>query len=717
MTIKMLLQQALHPFYNVCYTNGQFTSTNPRSFYRNLLPPEGLTFDVSNQKVLANIDVFGTISRLTFYQDNFLTEEKPGVWVNKQYTQTQQLKFRLIVDGKAYDLSASDHDVTIDLVEDSLPRIIHRYHHFTVYCIPFCPIVDDHRYSMLVYQTYVENNCRRPLQVSLPQISLFQQKYSDQQNVLIDQKGAQQQVATHGLAAFSIGLIDPNAYQEAKAFQTADLERWLIVTLHYYQALYGDLQMDDPAVGHLFNRALYQSFASFSMNNHEQIVGSNWGSYPATNRIWNKDMYYASLPFLFFDAALCQKTILWFDRYGVKFPGTKFPGGINHSLSNSLSSLLLCALYYEYTNDVQFFREHPQILANGRKIVDTILTQRTADEPMLFTSVWISDAFALGKYHTGSNLCMWKACEGLSQLYQGLTETKLAAKYRTIAAKIKDAILENMTIEGPFGEQFLEGIGDKEKGCYEVKHYQKPIVEQGLIFLSDVIQNGKIQLLMHDGEESDTTLIPFYGFLEKDHPLYTQTLRFAASSANPTYSEEIQGITWGLESGATFPGFTTVLMSALNDSAMFEQRIQELVQLADLDGSWWWWPYKLGARHGEVVRNFGCGKCGWASGIFVSLFVTQYLGLRLQHSVLTVTPADDVTYTWNDLHLGSAFVDVSCMHHQITVTNRKSEPQVVRLKINNPADTGLSLIQDRGAWYAEVILASNQSYTIERKSK
>ncbi|WP_316378029.1 hypothetical protein, partial [Enterococcus faecium] len=44
--------------------------------------------------------------------------------------------------------------------------------------------------------------------------------------------------------------------------------------------------------------------------------------------------------------------------------------------------------------------------------------------------------------------------------------------------------------------------------------------EQGLIFLSDVIVDGKINLLMHDGEESDTTLMPFYQFLDnKDHRL------------------------------------------------------------------------------------------------------------------------------------------------------------------------------------------------------
>lgn len=85
-----------------------------------------------------------------------------------------------------------------------------------------------------------------------------------------------------------------------------------------------------------------------------------------------------------------------------------------------------------------------------------------------------------------------------------------------------------------------------------MKHYQKPILEQGLIFLSDVIVDGKINLLMHDGEESDTTLMPFYQFLDNKDHLYQNTMAFSASSFNPTYSEEIKGITWGLESVPLF---------------------------------------------------------------------------------------------------------------------------------------------------------------------
>lgn len=667
-----------HSFFNIEINGEEIRTTNQDSYYRRVKSTSGLTFDVSNQKALANIDVRGTVQTLTFYQNNHLTEEKPGVWVNKQLTQTTNLSLTVEVDGNDYDLSKTDHRVEVDLLHDSLPRYIHHYQTFKVIVIPFAPIIEGKRLSMLVQQIYVVNETQNPLQVAAKEVPLYQKKYSDQQNVLIAQKGNEQKLAFSEAAKFSAALIDPNVFKEKKLFEESDTEIWLRDTFKYFDEIFGELTLPDKKMVHLYNRALYQSFSSFGMDCNNQIVGSNWGSYPATNRIWNKDMYYSSLPFLFFDQELCQKTILWFDQFGLKFPGSKFPGGINHSLSNSLASGLLASLYYEHTADLVFFEEHPQVLENAAKVVDEVLAQRHPEGPMLFESVWLSDAFALGKYHTGCNLCLWKVCSGLADLFDASGLLEDSDKYRRAAKEIKDTICSQMTTEGPFGTQFLEGIGDEEKDKYSIDHYQKPILEQGLIFLSDVIQDGKVDLLMHDGEESDTTLIPFYQFLAKEEPLYQNTLAFSASESNPTYSEEIKGITWGLESGATFPGFITVLMSGLASEQEFSHRLQELFNLADLDGSWWWWPYKLEAAKGEVVRDFGCGKCGWASGIFVSVMLSQYFGLSFNKGVLQINPIHYLEFSWSKLHFGKAFLSIECTKSYVTVTNLLEQSLTIR---------------------------------------
>lgn len=709
-----LIKEAMHPYFHMIIENGKYKTKNKTSFYGEKALETGLTYDVSNQKTNAQINEFGGIQQLAFYQNNFLTEEKPGVWVNKQFTATQQLEISLKVNGQLINWNDSHHRVSIDLLHDSIPRIIHTFEDFCVYLVPFCPILGNKRLSMLAYNVWVENKGATPITVELLEVPLYQNKYSDQQNILISQSEPEiKQIPAQKIEQFIIAFVDPNCYEELLIFKEEDTTDWLTQTIAYYDHIFGNLTLDDPYLSHLYNRSLYQTFASFGMNKENQVVGSSWGSYPVTNRIWNKDMYYSSLPFVLFDSELSQQTILWFSNYGVKFAGTKFPGGVQHSLSNSLSGTLLAALYFEYSNDLSFFKKHSEVLETSRKIVDEVLATHSTDDPYLFQSIWISDAFALGKYHTGSNICLWKACEGLGNIYQALQENDLFEKYSVAATKIKAAILENMTVTGPFGEQFLEGIGDKEKASYAVSHYQKPIIEQGLVFLTDVISDNKIDLLMHDGEESDTTLIPYYQFLDASDKRYLNTMKFAASSENPTYSSDIQGITWGDESGATFPGFITVLMGALDNEQQFYQRLEELKKLADLDGSWWWWPYQLESNYGEVVRDFGCGKCGWAAGMFTTLFVTQYLGIQKKKATVIIRPRAKA-YVWENAVLGDSRISVFYSQEEIKIVNNRLEPQKFVVILENDLKKQST---DSQSEEITITLAQNQSYIIEGRKK
>lgn len=118
--------------------------------------------------------------------------------------------------------------------------------------------------------------------------------------------------------------------------------------------------------------------------------------------------------------------------------------------------------------------------------------------------------------------------------------------------------------------------------------------------LQDVVEDGKINLLMHDGEESDTTLMPFYGYCDYFDDLYRNFMNFTVTE-NPTYDAEIKGIRWGAMSGATFPGFISALSVAENEEEFRgkEGRLTELLRLADVDGSWWWWPYGVESHRGK----------------------------------------------------------------------------------------------------------------------
>ena len=128
-----------------------------------------------------------------------------------------------------------------------------------------------------------------------------------------------------------------------------------------------------------------------------------------------------------------------------------------------------------------------------------------------------------------------------------------------------------MVTDGRFGPQYLEGIGgltpETQKRC-PISEYEKKYVDQALTFYPDIIDGNEINLMMHDGEESDTTLIPFYGYKTYDDPVVRNYARFSASEENPTYGTECRGIKWGHESGATFPGYTTAFSGIVDEETM-----------------------------------------------------------------------------------------------------------------------------------------------------
>lgn len=209
---------------------------------------------------------------------------------------------------------------------------------------------------------------------------------------------------------------------------------------------------------------------------------------------------------------------------------------------------------------------------------------------------------------------------------------KKYSHYTQKAEQLKMAIDEEMTVTVGGKRQYLEGIGgtgNSQKMWIWEENYRKPFLDTALVFLQDVVEDGKINLLMHDGEESDTTLMPFYGYCDYFDDLYRNFMNFTVTE-NPTYDAEIKGIRWGAMSGATFPGFISALSVAENEEEFRgkEGRLTELLRLADVDGSWWWWPYGVESHRGEVSRSNGCGKCAWASGVFAVMYITQFLGIK-----------------------------------------------------------------------------------------
>lgn len=353
---------------------------------------------------------------------------------------------------------------------------------------------------------------------------------------------------------------------------------------------------------------------------------------PATRQIWMKDMYYAFLPFCILEPDLAWKGMEWFINYGIRPEGDKCRGGVTHSLGNSLAGILLAGITFENTGKAEILKNRPEIFQKLVDIMDQV--ERTEDDnDCLYPCTWISDALALGKYHTGSNICVWKAFQSMAEICgEVFHDVKKYSHYTQKAEQLKMAIDEEMTVTVGGKRQYLEGIGgtgNSQKMWIWEENYRKPFLDTALVFLQDVVEDGKINLLMHDGEESDTTLMPFYGYCDYFDDLYRNFMNFTVTE-NPTYDAEIKGIRWGAMSGATFPGFISALSVAENEEEFRgkEGRLTELLRLADVDGSWWWWPYGVESHRGEVSRSNGCGKCAWASGVFAVMYITQFLGIK-----------------------------------------------------------------------------------------
>jgi|GEM_PF-4141860 len=51
--------------------------------------------------------------------------------------------------------------------------------------------------------------------------------------------------------------------------------------VQYFQSLTGSLELEeDPMAGMLLQRAYQQAFGAFAMSGKNEILGSNWGTYP-----------------------------------------------------------------------------------------------------------------------------------------------------------------------------------------------------------------------------------------------------------------------------------------------------------------------------------------------------------------------------------------------------------------------------------------------------
>jgi hypothetical protein len=639
-TIRDMLIQPWGKLFWIERKGGKYRMGDPSSKYGGNLNFEDLTFDISNNKVLANVGLQGSIKNLTIYRDSYRVSTSsgnlPGVWMAKDNSSFGPYSYKIHIEGSTFDLAKVDWDFRTGLLDNIFPvtELRDPQGRFLVRLLTFAPISADglERLRGVVYGLQLENLSRGNLAGSVELPEMFANQRQD---------FTKQPIHMWEPFEFEFGLGDSKSFQRKIKFQLAPegnvwvplilsmagdstveavnqkgTAAWLAESWAYYRRLLG--RLDISGVGYLsgfFERQVMQALGSIAMSASGKLAGTNWGSYPATREIWMKDAYYSCLPIATLDPSLVKPILSWFNEFGIRQKGAVLEGGINHSLSLSVASLVLGGMYYDLTGDKAFFLAHPEFKQNWDSLVTQMVTSRSDQILWLFPSRYISDGALEGDYHTGTNVVAWRSLKAYSRLLTEVFGDPGGGKhFAEIANKVHEAVLATTVIDGPFGRQFIEGV-DK---------------------------NGKPPRLISDGEESDTTLMPFYGFLPCDNELYLHYMRFSMSEFNQAYQPLVRAITWAGSPAtpladrvpATAPGYMKGIALGNDVNELFGEHgyYSEVRRVTDADGSVFWWPYGWNSNppawdYDHPVRLSIPGKAGWFAGVHSAVFMSRYLGV------------------------------------------------------------------------------------------
>ncbi|MCE5328541.1 MAG: glycoside hydrolase family 15 protein [Planctomycetaceae bacterium] len=717
-TLSAAMDSPCSEFFGV----GPKGARDPHTLYSTSREIENLTFDVSNNQVLCSFTAAGLAQHACVVQSLAAGElggAFRGAYVTKEITAGGPWPLGIEIAGRPAVTLHSLPSVQADLVANLLPMFTYRTGGMRIRVLAFAPIDIARpelspRAIVLAVEIYNEGSAAvqgrlRSTGVPTGQVSPVsstgilpvegsgmhgRDAHATQQEHGRDAHAThgQEARATEAQAAFSLagGAVQCLAFtcaigadaDETRAIQTRVAARpaldWINDTLAYHTRRLGTLSIPgDPYWAESLVRASELCRQSELHLPDGRFGGSFWGSRfcgPASweNKfIWIKDIYHAMLPMGMLHPQLCAGAAAWFNQWGP--PPQAFGRGLarwpdaspaTHSPCNALAAYLLAGEYYRNTGDAAFFGGQADPLAGAIKMLGQIHASRRGEE-MLFPALYISDGDARGDWHTGSNVVIWKAFAEMSRLANEVYDVPdLAAAWASNAEELKAAILAHCAGASPHGRRFFEGAN--ADGTF---------------------------VAGHDGEETDTTLMPFYGFCEADEPALLTHARVAMTSENPLYWPEMDGVWWTDDKhyGATFPAWMTSLASAADEAELARQLLR-IRRLTDLDGSIWWWPYLAGATDPNAPQRAAAAmKCAWAAGVFACLFIHNILGLRADRPARRVSfrpfcPWPE--FSWQNCRLGESCFDVTYRNDgqelSATLTNRNAEPYEAIIELMLP---------------------------------
>ena len=273
------------------------------------------------------------------------------------------------------------------------------------------------------------------------------------------------------------------------------------------------IESQDKYFKHLMNvNSFYNYFYSqaITLDTEEFVVTTaRSSSNPTCASYWDRDAMRWSLPaVLQINWAQARKMLIYafttqLPNVGVHsrfIEGTVLEPGIQ--LDQLCAPLRALHTYVELTGDMSvLFDRRVQVGVNT--IQQILAVQRHSKIALFETLLLPSGEPATYPYVCFSNVLVWRVLHDISRLYGVIRDLDRAEEALRLANKVKDAILQNFIVAGPYGEMFAQAI-DLEGG-YELG--DDPA--------------GSIQLLSH------------LGFCSADDPIFKRTVAWINTENNP----------------------------------------------------------------------------------------------------------------------------------------------------------------------------------------
>lgn len=675
--------------------NSDLQNKNPVSYYKATTP--GIFFDISNNRIQASFSATGKLINLCVVKElNHLTTTEnllPGIQNSRTFYHIDSVSLQLMKATDTLILDKQNH-VGVDMLDHLFPVFVYSIGKLDLRLLVFAPITPVIAESPkgIIFVIRAENKSNKSIQ---NQIRFGDHRINTMTHHTFISFGNQGKLKTstdiklkpgeHSFYAFALALgkdVNDMKKSETAIRQLSPIE-WFIQTHQILKDQTGELSIpDDPFYAELYIRAkelvrqsgLYMDGINWSGG----WLGSDHSSWQKS-WIWTKDNYYQILPLCILEPQIAKDAILFFLQKGLASYAygdrkNRFPNAssITHSLGNAMIPFQLAGIYYMSTADKKYFLSHPELLDSAKRRFDHIVGTGMVDGVHLYPSIQISDGEARGDFHTGSNICLWHAVKAMAQIAREVyNEIHLADEWSLMAEKIRSDIIKYCSGDGLLGEQFFEGAN--RDGSF--------------------IQG-------HDVEESDVSLMPFYGFCETDDRRLINFARLAMDESNPFYSKHIDGIWWYDKKWypAAFTGWVSALSAACSEEEL-RNRLDKLRFYTDVDGSFMWWPYRYGETNPENVARLegGAPKSGWGAGIYLCHFINDIIGLKLDapKNHLLLKPFFPWTsFKWDGCRLGNSKFNINYVKEQnriiTSITNLNPAKVSLTTELKIPENSSIS---------------------------